>query len=315
MRGHFQHDLFRPRRHRKAVTDIRSVRCSRAEQAATDSGNRDAALAAGTAEGCSRPAPADRLPRIGQDNEGIVMGFNKVSTLLAAAMAISTPVAAQAACDPAAGLTFICGLTNAEDLVQVPGTPWIVASGLAEGEHTEGHIYLVNAHDRTVQVLLPGHVVYQQDTETFGACPGAPDETKFSAHGLSLRVGSASEHTLYVVHHGERESVEAFKLKAGAVAPTLTWVGCVVYPAGVLGNGVAALPGDAFAASNFLSTNDPKAFDKLMAGEPEGGMLIWRPSHTPFGVEPSAPSVAVRRCANPGSWRQICSSAPSNTVR
>ena len=48
------------------------------------------------------------------------MGFNKVSTLLAAAMAISTQVAAQAACDPAAGLTFICGLTNAEDLVQVP---------------------------------------------------------------------------------------------------------------------------------------------------------------------------------------------------
>jgi hypothetical protein len=201
----------------------------------------------------------------------------KISILLVAAMAISIPVAAQAACDSAAGLTFICGLTNAEDLVQVPGTPWIVASGLAEGEGTEGHIYLVNAHDRTVQVLLPGHVAYQQDSETFGACPGAPDETKFSAHGLSLRVGSASEHTLYVVHHGERESVEVFKLKAGSVAPTLTWVGCVLYPAGVLGNGVAALPGGAFAASNFLSTNDPKAMDKLMAGEPEGGMLIWRP--------------------------------------
>ena len=73
----------------------------------------------------------------------------------------------------------------------------------------------MNAQDRSVQVLLPGHVVYRQDTETFGACPGAPDETKFSAHGLSLRVGSASEHTLYVVHHGERESVEVFKLKAG----------------------------------------------------------------------------------------------------
>ena len=199
------------------------------------------------------------------------------SALLAAAMAISTQAAAQAACDPAAGLTFICGLTNAEDLVQVPGTPWIAASGLAEGEHTEGHIYLVNARDRTVQVLLPGHVVYQQDTEKFGACPGAPDETKFSAHGLSLRAGSASEHTLYVVHHGERESVEVFTLKAGASAPILTWVGCIAYPAGVIGNGVAALPSDAFAASKFLSTDDPKAFDKLMAGEPEGGMLIWRP--------------------------------------
>src|SRR3979490_856404 len=115
------------------------------------------------------------------------MGFNKVSIPLAAAMAISTQVAAQAACDPAAGLTFICGLTNAEDLVQVPGTPWIVASGLAEGQQNAGHLYLVNAHDRTVQVLLPGHVVYRQDTETFGACAKAPDETKFSAHGLSLR--------------------------------------------------------------------------------------------------------------------------------
>jgi hypothetical protein len=205
------------------------------------------------------------------------MGFNKVAILLAAAMAISGPVAAQAVCDPTAGLTFVCGLTNAEDLVQVPGTPWIVASGLADGGQTQGHIYLVNADDRRVQLLLPGHVVYRQDSGIFDACQGAPDETKFSAHGLSLRVGSGSEHTLYVVHHGERESVEVFKLEAGPVAPTLTWVGCVLYPAGVTGNGVAALPGGAFAASNFFSTNDPKSLDKLTAGQPEGGMLIWRP--------------------------------------
>jgi hypothetical protein len=205
------------------------------------------------------------------------MGFNKVCALIVAAVAISTPIAAQAACDPAAGLTFICGLTNAEDLVQVPGTPWIVASGLAEGEHSGGHIYLVNAHDRTAQVLLPGHVAYRQDTGTFADCPGAPDERKFSAHGLGLRAGFASEYTLYVVHHGERESVEVFRLKAGAAAPSLTWVGCVLYPAGVSGNGVAALPGGAFAASNFFSTNDPKAADKLTAGQPEGGLLIWRP--------------------------------------
>jgi hypothetical protein len=220
------------------------------------------------------------------------MALNKACTLLAAAMTMSTGVAAQAACDPAAGLTFICGLTNAEDLVQVPGSPWVVASGLADGEHTEGHIYLVNANDHTIQVLLPGHVVYQQDTETFGACPGAPDEAKFSAHGLSLRVGSASEHTLYVVHHGERESVEVFKLKAGPQAPTLTWVGCVVYPVGVLGNGVAALPGDAFAASNFMSTNDPTAIDKLMAGQPEGGVLIWRPK-TGWEDAPDAATISA----------------------
>jgi hypothetical protein len=243
------------------------------------------------------------------------MGLNKVSILLAAVMAISTQVAAHAACDPAAGLTFICGLTNAEDLVQVRGTPWIVASGLAEGERTGGHIYLVNAHDRTVQVLLPGHVVYRQETETFADCPGAPDETKFSAHGLSLRVGAGSEHTLYVVHHGERESVEVFKLKAGPVAPTLTWVGCVVYPAGVSGNGVAALPGEAFAASNFLSTNDPKAADKLMAGQPEGGMLIWRPKTGWEGV-PEAATISADNgvAASPGGREIFVAGSGDETV-
>lgn len=205
------------------------------------------------------------------------MASNKLLALFAAiAVAWSGP-AAQAACDPAAGLSFICGLTNAEDLVRVPGTPWIIASGLADGRHTGGHIYLVNARDRTVRTLLPGHVAYRQDTKRFRACPGAPDEAKFSAHGLSLRVGSRSEPTLYVVHHGERESVEVFRLKVGREAPTLTWIGCVLYPAGVMGNGVAALSGGAFAASNFLSTSDPKAIDKLAAGQPEGGMLVWRP--------------------------------------
>jgi hypothetical protein len=173
----------------------------------------------------------------------MVMGINKASTLFAVALAILAHVgAAQAACAPSAGLTFVCGMANSEDLVHVPGTPWIVASGMAEGEHAGGHIYLVNVHDRSVHVLLPGHVIYQRDIEAFGSCPGEPDEMKFSAHGLSLRSGSGREHTLYVVHHGERESIEVFKLKAGAWAPTLTWVGCIIYPDGASGNGVVALP-------------------------------------------------------------------------
>jgi hypothetical protein len=208
----------------------------------------------------------------------MVMGIKKSATLFAAVVAISVQAAAaEAACDPSAGLKFICGMTNSEDLVQVPGTPWIVASGLADAEHADGHIYLVNAQQRTLQVLLPGHVVYRHDTDAFGDCPGKADETKFSAHGLGLRSGPGSEHTLYVMHHGDRESVEVFRLKTGAEAPTLTWVGCVMFPAGVLGNGVAALPSGAFAASNFLSSNDPKAAEKLMAGKPAGGVLIWQP--------------------------------------
>jgi hypothetical protein len=172
------------------------------------------------------------------------MGLKKLSILLAAVLAmsavmtISTRGAAQGACDPAAGLTFICGMTNAEDLVQLPGTPWIIASGLADSEHPGGHIYLVNAQDRSVRVLLPGHVVYRQDSATFAGCPGEPDETKFSAHGLSLRAGA--HRRIRSMSHG---SGVGRGLTEGRIrAPSLTWVGCVLYPASVLSNGVATRP-------------------------------------------------------------------------
>ena len=73
------------------------------------------------------------------------MSFLKLFFLVVAALAISKGAPAQTNCDPSAGLAFICGLTNPKDLVQVPGTQWVIASGLAEGDQSGGHIYLVNA--------------------------------------------------------------------------------------------------------------------------------------------------------------------------
>jgi hypothetical protein len=234
------------------------------------------------------------------------MHLCKTAILLGAFLAMmSAPVAAQASCDPAAGLSFVCGLTNAEDLVALPNTPWIIASGMADAEHAGGHLYLVNRQDRTSEVLLPGHVSYRQDSATFAGCPGPPDETKFSAHGLSLRSGAASTDMLYVVHHGDRESVEVFTLTAGTTAPRLTWVGCVLYPAHVFGNGVAALPDGAFAASIFLRTDDPAAAAKLTKGQPMGGVLIWRPKTGWEDVPAAAAISADNGLAASGDGKQL----------
>jgi hypothetical protein len=156
----------------------------------------------------------------------------------------------------------------------------------------DGHIYLVNIDDRSTRVLLPEHVDYRLDAKSYPTCPGKPDEAKFSAHGLSLRRGARSIHSLYVVHHGERESVEVFRLEAHGAVPRLTWVGCVVYPAGVFGNGVVALPGGAFAATSFMDPRDPKAFAKIEAGEPMGGVLVWRPK-TGWRTIPAADAISA----------------------
>jgi hypothetical protein len=116
------------------------------------------------------------------------------------------------------------------------------------------------------------------DRKTYAACPGEPDAKAFSAHGIDLRRGSKGQHTLYVINHGGRESVEVFTLDVSAKAPKLTWVGCVVYPKNTSGNSVAALPGGGFATTNFHDPADKEAFPKMARQEITGNVLEWNPA-------------------------------------
>ncbi len=165
-----------------------------------------------------------------------------ISTL--ATVLISFP--AQAECDPEGEVHYICGLGEPEDLVVVPDSSWVVVSGM----QAAGRIDLASRADGSVHRVFPEGAGSRHDTETFGSCPG-DERDGFLPHGVSLRPGSDDRHTLYVVRHGARESVEVFDLDASSSAPSLTWIGCAVAPEGVSLNSVTALPGGGFAATNF----------------------------------------------------------------
>jgi sugar lactone lactonase YvrE len=64
------------------------------------------------------------------------------------------------------------------------------------------------------------------------------------------RAGPARLHTVYLVHHGFRESIEVFEIDTQPAVPTFTWIGCVVAPQTVAINSVTALPEGGFAATN-----------------------------------------------------------------
>ena len=183
-----------------------------------------------------------------------------------------------AGCNPAGNVQFICGLVGPEDLVPVPGSNWVIASGDA----APGAITLVNVRDKTTSALYPSANVKQRlDAKTYASCPGPidPDEKdKFRAHGLALRAGSNSLHTLYVVHHGNRESIEVFELDAGSKAPALTWIGCAVPPDPVGLNSVVALPEGGFAATNFQPRGAARGRANMQAGEKNGELWEWHPA-------------------------------------
>jgi len=197
--------------------------------------------------------------------------------LLLFALAFPFQSATQAKpCNPDGNVQFVCGQEAPEDLVLIPGSDWVVATVFAGN----GGVHLINVHDKTTTIAYPSSTSKDQlDAKTYDSCPGPPDaseKAKFRTHGLALRAGRNSVYTLYVVHHGNRESIEAFELDARAKPPSLTWVGCAIAPEPVGLNSVVPLPGGGFAATNFLARNaDAGARGKMMAGENNGEIWEW----------------------------------------
>src|SRR5438552_4565397 len=111
-----------------------------------------------------------------------------------------------AGCDPIGNVRFICDQIGPEDLVAVSGSEWLLSSGMA----ANGAIRLINVRDKTTPVLFPSATSKERpNKKIYDSCPGpiGSEGDKFRAHGLYLRPGQNAVHTLYVVHHGGRESM------------------------------------------------------------------------------------------------------------
>lgn len=203
------------------------------------------------------------------------------STLLSLAIAVllSSPIAeaADGECSASGQYAFVCGPQNPEDLVLVPDTKWIISSGLA----ADAAIYLVNSQQKTWTELYPSDAPRtQQDMETYGACPGAPDPSNFVTHGLNLRLGTDGHSTLHVVGHGGREAIEVFDVNANGDMPVLTWLGCVLTPDGMEANSVASFADGSVLATIPLHQGIP--ISDALAGKSTGGVYKWSPGDMGF---------------------------------
>src|SRR5262244_2715405 len=90
-------------------------------------------------------------------------------------------------CPPSGGLSFICGVQDPEDLVQVPNTRWLVASGMAPGSG----LHIVDTRAKTVRNLYAaGTQSVRADRTKNANCPGPLDPKQAVLHGLSLRAMS-----------------------------------------------------------------------------------------------------------------------------
>jgi hypothetical protein len=208
---------------------------------------------------------------------------------LGAAITPVSPLSAQTqaprattACAPTNGLNFVCGAQNPEDLVPIPGTRWLIASGMKEG----AGLKLVDTAARTARLFYTGSPAQQRPDKTmFPNCPAPPEPGTFNAHGIYLRRAQASGlYLLYVVSHGRLEAIQVFTVDVRSTEPSLMWTGCVPTPEGNNANSVAAFSDGTIIATVPQRPGTTNA--QRLRGEPTGDVVEWKPGTNAFRVVP-----------------------------
>ncbi len=189
------------------------------------------------------------------------------------------PLAAQeASCASVMGLSFVCGVQKPEDLVQIPGTKWILASGMTEG----GGLNIIDSDAKTVRAFYTGAAgQIRQDKKRYPDCPAPPDVARLNTHGLGLRAKGGGLYTLYAVSHGALESILVFALDARASQPTLSFSGCVPMPAGHAANSVAGYSDGTIIATVPVRPGFTGA-DFMSGGKATGAVFEWKPGTPGF---------------------------------
>jgi hypothetical protein len=233
----------------------------------------------------------------------VLMSLGIVTTLLL----VGGNVEARAAgCEAIGNVRFICDQLGPEDLAIVPGSEWVLSSGML----ANGAIRLINLRDKSTIVLFPSMTSTERLNKIiYGSCPGpiGSEGDKFRAHGLYLRPGPNAVLTLYVVHHGNRESIEVFEFDSRPKPPTLTWIGCAVAPDPIGLNSVVGLDDGGFITTNFSPRgSDAAARARMMAGENNGEVWEWHPS-TGWKIVPGSESAGPNglEISKDGKWLYI----------
>lgn len=225
------------------------------------------------------------------------MGVKQVASLLASGLALLTAAACRTeqgvvhpvtegsraidGCPPTDRHAFICGAPRPEDLARIPNTPWLIFSGFTDG----AGLKLVDTRSRTLRRVydaMPEQLGW--DRERFPNCTSPPDPSVFNTQGLSLRTVRNSQHDLYVVNHGGRESIEVFRIEAAQEQPRIRWIGCVLMPTATPANSVATYSDGTILAS--VLAHPGTSITDFVRGDSTGGVYQWQPGTSEFRLLP-----------------------------
>jgi len=172
-----------------------------------------------------------------------------------------------ASCAPSMGLNFVCGLNQPEDLLQIGGSKWLIASGMGDN----GGIAIIDTEAKTARRFFTGAA--KLDRKLYPDCAQAP--ASFNSHGIALRPArTQGTYTLYSVTHMPFESIQVFAVDARGAEPAISWTGCVKLPADFKSNAVTALSDGTI----LIDVQMHGGATDFISGNITGGVWQWKPA-------------------------------------
>jgi hypothetical protein len=157
--------------------------------------------------------------------------MTKFFITLLSIFALTQSVCAQSAILSQTQASYI-ELENPEDFIQIPETPWLLISSMKSPQGTGGALYAINSQDP--DLTHPQHPATDKQDN------GEVLPADFNPHGITL-FRDNSGITLFVVHHGVRESIESYSLHLENGRPAVVWQHSVMMPQNTWANAVATL--------------------------------------------------------------------------
>lgn len=184
---------------------------------------------------------------------------------------------------------FVDGVWHPEDLVELPGTSWIIVSCMRSADHAGG-LFKVDA-------ARPSHATELRWAPAAQQARLGPDV--FDPHGIATRRLADAAFELLVVDHGGGEAIDRLVLELGEEGPFIAAGERLVQPPRTSANAVAHLPDGGFVMTSMFDPTDRELLSRFARAEPTGQVWRWSLANGwgRFGDQPmsGANGIAVSR--------------------
>ena len=163
---------------------------------------------------------------------------------------------------------FVEGVWSPEDMVDLPGTSWIVVSGMRSARRP-GCLFVVDG----ARVNIASKLQWELASEVARMGPGI-----FDPHGIAARRLDEGRFELLVVDHGGGEAIDRLVLELRDGCPVVVAGDRVVQPPSTSANAVAYMPDGGFVMTSIFDPADTETLSKFARGEASGQVWRWSPT-------------------------------------